>query len=276
MTDRVLCALAVLRIDQQGDSQSDVVTNGSKAHALVKSLDPMPAPDQPDAPQLREIGRLLCECLGAKLPETVSSASLQAVVDAHSPPKRGEDRRSRALVLSLVVCTDALATAEDDLPESVRGLRASLDRYAALFEENEGLVTELIEALVNALLTLYGKSPALTAQARRGDGGDRRGTARTGLEDLISALIAPMAASVAGRATKHACSHAPWVKSRGLHAAMHRSHPAHDGSPRQARSSAPHPFWTHLPHVASVNPASSLDEASRRDPASLEWGCATL
>ena len=34
--------------------------------------------------------------------------------------------------------------------------------------------------------TLYGKSPALTAQARRGDGGDRRGTARTGLEDLIS------------------------------------------------------------------------------------------
>ena len=36
------------------------------------------------------------------------------------------------------------------------------------------------------LVTLYGKSPALTAQARRGDGGDRRGTARTGLEDLIS------------------------------------------------------------------------------------------
>ena len=34
------------------------------------------------------------------------------------------------------------------------------------------------------LVTLYGKSPALTAQARRGDGGDRRGTARTGLEDL--------------------------------------------------------------------------------------------
>jgi hypothetical protein len=94
------------------------------------------------------------------VPEVISSAFLQQLVDARALPKRGEDRRQRALILSVGACADALATAEDDLPKPIRELRSVLDQYVALFEENDELVMRLIEAVVNA-------SPLLDAEAKK-------------------------------------------------------------------------------------------------------------
>jgi hypothetical protein len=84
---------------------------------------------------------------------------LQSVVDAHTPPKRDEAPRERALVLCLVICTDALATAEDDLPVPIRRLRSALERYAVRCEKNEKLRGELFDALMSAL-------PLLDAEAK--------------------------------------------------------------------------------------------------------------
>ena len=88
--------------------------------------------------------------------------------------------------------TNPVLVVDPPLPAVPRRPRAVKDGdFRYILEERPGPLE---------LVTLYGKSPALTAQARRGDGGDRRGTARTGLEDLISRPVStPTERGVPGR-----------------------------------------------------------------------------
>jgi hypothetical protein len=97
---------------------------------------------QPDADELREIGRRLCKLLPVEPEEPICSTSLRLA--CHDPNCVGKPH----MVYALTACGDALAALE--LPAEVQEAREALDEYVSLSRGGGEVRARLIDRLMKA------------------------------------------------------------------------------------------------------------------------------
>lgn len=114
----------------------------------------MPRANEPDAEELREIGRRLCALVGLTPHEPVCAESLRDVI--HDPACK------KAVRIALTVCADELAALE--LPPELRELREATDEYARWMVGGGKLRARLVAAL-NAALPLLEEEADRKAEA---------------------------------------------------------------------------------------------------------------
>jgi hypothetical protein len=115
----------------------------------------MPKAEEPDAHELREIGRRLCALVDTKPEEPVDATALRLVMDEQVRAMPEEAQRVR---FALGICADALAALE--LPLEVQNLRALLDEYVEHRAKTDDLRCRLAKAIEAAVPILDDEAAA--------------------------------------------------------------------------------------------------------------------